>query len=280
MEEFTASVVPSDLIKEYLSSSNAKNVSLVPAVGVVEESSCPLVILTVKVFLIVNVASVKSTSEIEVLGKWVYNVLSREPARSVVNKVKSDAWKPLVWTPAEFATGNLPLAIPGTVVTPAIVILLLPTTVTLPKIGSLLDFVSVYLTKLPTDTAPGNSGFAEVTTLALLLSCPILAAPKTILSDWTTSALNLSPPVSLSFDPKTDFTSDNLYWVIAVIILPLAIPSNNNASFLIKSPVVSYKVTEVLLLTADFMNPVAPLLAPLTKVGTARVTFWFNVREV
>ena len=47
MEEFTASVVPSDLIKEYLSSSNAKNVSLVPAVGVVEESSCPLVILTV-----------------------------------------------------------------------------------------------------------------------------------------------------------------------------------------------------------------------------------------
>ena len=69
MEEFTASVVPSDLIKEYLSSSNAKNVSLVPAVGVVEESSCPLVILTVKVFLIVNVASVKSTSEIEVLGK-------------------------------------------------------------------------------------------------------------------------------------------------------------------------------------------------------------------
>ena len=62
----------------------------------VEESSWPFVILTVNVFLIVNVASVTSTSEIEVLGKWVYNVLSEEPVSSVVNTVKSEALNPTV----------------------------------------------------------------------------------------------------------------------------------------------------------------------------------------
>ena len=54
--ELNDSVCPSDLIKEYLSSSNAKKVSLDPAETASDK--VPLVILTVYVFLIAIAASV------------------------------------------------------------------------------------------------------------------------------------------------------------------------------------------------------------------------------
>ena len=64
-----ASVVPSDLIRAYLSSSNGKNVSFGPA-DILEES-CPLAISTLRTFLIVKLALVKSTDSISVLGNLV-----------------------------------------------------------------------------------------------------------------------------------------------------------------------------------------------------------------
>ena len=70
LSEVNASVLPSDLITAYLSSSKGKNVSFLPASKVPVNS--PLEIFKpVKVFLILIDASVKSTLEISSFGKRV-----------------------------------------------------------------------------------------------------------------------------------------------------------------------------------------------------------------
>ena len=71
LDAFKTSVVPSDLTKEYLSSSNGKNTSSDPAVGLVAPVISFDAILTVKDFLIVKDALVKSTSETFGLGSTV-----------------------------------------------------------------------------------------------------------------------------------------------------------------------------------------------------------------
>ena len=81
------STVPSDLVKEYLSSSNAKKVSLDPQDTA--EANLLDVILTVYVFLIEIDASVKSTLETLVFGSSVYKVLSDDVCKFVVNILKS-----------------------------------------------------------------------------------------------------------------------------------------------------------------------------------------------
>jgi len=141
--------------------------------------------------------------------------------------------------------------------------------VTLAVIGSPPLVSSLYWTKLPTLIFAGNSGFALVTVLELLVSLAIFAAPTKTPLDWTTSALKVLIPITPLFVPYTDFTSDNVCAVTATAILPLPSlipwePLNINASFLINSPLVSYIVNSTPLLTALLKNPVAPLLAPLT----------------
>ena len=69
LSEVNTSVVPSDLINEYLSSSKGKNVSLVPALTRVDNWFKE--ILTVNNFLIVREALVKSTEEILFFGNFV-----------------------------------------------------------------------------------------------------------------------------------------------------------------------------------------------------------------
>ena len=122
-----ASVWPSDLIKEYLSSSNAKKVSLDPQ-ETAEANLLP-VILTVNVFLIDIDASVKSTLEILVLGRTVYKVLSDDVWRSVCNILRSSTWVLPV------LLDNPPLTNPDTVVTPTTSTVLELTVVTLAYVG-------------------------------------------------------------------------------------------------------------------------------------------------
>ena len=62
------SVVPSALIKLYLSSSNGKNVSLSPAEIAPVNASDDALIATLNTFLIARVASLKSTLDITLLG--------------------------------------------------------------------------------------------------------------------------------------------------------------------------------------------------------------------
>ena len=87
LSEVSNSVEPSDLINEYLSSSKGKNVSFVPALT--GDDSWFDAILTVNNFLIVRFALVKSTLEILFFGSLVYNVLSDEDSKLVVNILKS-----------------------------------------------------------------------------------------------------------------------------------------------------------------------------------------------
>ena len=73
------SVEPSDLIREYLSSSNGKNVSLVPAVTTADNSLS--VIFTVSYFLKVMKESFKETDSIWltiVTGKHSYHSMKRD----------------------------------------------------------------------------------------------------------------------------------------------------------------------------------------------------------
>ena len=65
------SVVPSALIKLYLSSSNGKNVVLSPAVTAAVSASVDALIATSNTFLIARVASLKSTSDMRDFGSGV-----------------------------------------------------------------------------------------------------------------------------------------------------------------------------------------------------------------
>ena len=81
------STVPSDLIKEYLSTSNAEKVSFVPAVTFAD-SWFPE-ILTVNVFLIFNIEFEISTLETLIFGSFVYKVLSSDDSKLVLITFKS-----------------------------------------------------------------------------------------------------------------------------------------------------------------------------------------------
>ena len=74
LSDVNSSVLPLLLIKVYLSSSNAKKVSLAPAVTGAD--SLLVAILTVNVLLITRLDEVKSISDINCLGILVYNALA------------------------------------------------------------------------------------------------------------------------------------------------------------------------------------------------------------
>ena len=90
-------------------------------------------------------------------GSFVYNVLSVESSKFVVKIWKSDT--------DNVAVGSFPWEIPVTVVTPEIVIVVVPTLTTFANTGSDSD-VSLYEIKLSFLTIfPGNNIFGLVTVL-------------------------------------------------------------------------------------------------------------------
>ena len=71
LSDVKVSVVPSALIKLYLSSSNGKNVVLSPAVTAAVSASVDALIATSNTFLIARVASLKSTYYMRYFGNGV-----------------------------------------------------------------------------------------------------------------------------------------------------------------------------------------------------------------
>ena len=89
LSALSCSVFPSDLIRTYLSSSNGRKTSPVPASTATD--SCPLAISTLKVFLIVIVDSEISTAATFGFGKGVYRVLSEEEELKAKNAKRIEA---------------------------------------------------------------------------------------------------------------------------------------------------------------------------------------------
>ena len=140
-----SSVVPSDLISAYLSSSNGKKVSFAPAVTTAE--SLLVAILTVNVFLITILEEVKSTSEINCFGIVVYNAFALRSSADVDNFVPT-IFKSLI---VLAVGGRSPSKTPVTVVTPVTVTSPALTLVTLAPIG-VAESVVVNFKILPTFT--------------------------------------------------------------------------------------------------------------------------------
>ena len=199
LSDVKSSVTPSALTKEYLSSSNGKNVSLLPAVITSVRESVEWLIATSKDLLIVIVAWVKSTSAINFLGVDVYNVLSVEPEYSDFKILRSETVKlpadksPVVTTPTEFIRGKSPIATPVTVVIPVTLTLASPTAVTLTY-----EVVSAAPTppkasKSFTFTFDGNLPFGLVIVLnpVVPLTTDIVASPRNSPCFWITSAENV-----------------------------------------------------------------------------------------
>ena len=158
LSEVNTSASPSDLINEYLSTSNAAKVSLSPAT-IFADNWFPE-ILTVKDFLIVRVPAERSTEEILFLGSFVYKVLSFEDSKAVLITLKS------VTSRIE-EDGKTDEVIPLIVWTSWISIEVVPTLTTLATTGS-GKVVSVYVIKLFLNILldPWNNGFGDFTVLA------------------------------------------------------------------------------------------------------------------
>ena len=134
----------------------------------------------------------------------------------------------------------MPFATPATSATPSIVIVEDPTLTTFARIGSWEVERSLYWTTLPILAKdPGNNGLALVTVLTPPDSAVIDAIPTLNDVDWITSALKVLTPTTPLFVPKTDLTSEILWEVIAIAILPFSIPSKISDSFKTKFPSVS-----------------------------------------
>ena len=167
MSEVRTSVLPSDLIKVYLSSSKGKKVSFSPAVTGVDNWLSAIV--TLKVFLMVKDALVKSTEDIFGLGKTVYKVSSVDLDNLVPKIFKSETFRSDVDKP--------PWLIPVTVATPEIEIVVFPTLTTLAYTGK-EDDPLLNLTRLPDLTIlPGKFSFELVIVLMPPLEALIVAIP-------------------------------------------------------------------------------------------------------
>ena len=229
--EVNGSVVPSDLVNEYLSSSNGKNVSFSPAVGMVPPSIWLFAILTVNTFLIVIDAFVKSTVAILCFGKNVNSLSSLDVCISEDCTVKSVTFIAL--------DGKTPLHIPATVSTPWMVTIFEPTDITFAKVGSFEFAKLVNLTRFPTSITFGNTKFVLVIVLIPAFTCVIEAIPIFAFSVGMTSALNVLTPTKPLSVAYTDFTSEIVWFVIAIAILPFASPLNINGSLGLNSPCLS-----------------------------------------
>ena len=212
-------------------------------------------ILTVKIFLITNDASVKSTVAILCLGNSVNNLSSSEVNTSVDWTVKS--------LTLILLDGKTPLQIPDTVSTPWMVTRFSPTVITFARVGSsefakLLNWI-----KLPTSISPGNSVFVLVTVLIPAFTCVIEAIPILCFTVGIISALKVLTPTNPLSVAYTDLTSEIVWLVIAIAILPLRSPLNIKGSFALNSPSLSYTVSATPAVTESLRKAVAPLWAPL-----------------
>ena len=233
-----ATVVPSDLIKTYLSSSNGKKDSFVPAANAAESWPNPVSGLsatsTLNSFLIVNDELVRSTSEINAFGINEYNLLS-------VDLSNGDVWSFKLEICVE-DVGIAPLATPVTVVTPVTLTSFVLTVVILANDGKLLpnppnDKI------FPTFSEPGNKELSLVTvhTPVALSFAVNWALPKSMTGLCIMSPLNVfaAPTLPKSGPPYTDFTSCIPKDVIAVATRLLSVPFITKGSFVINSPVFS-----------------------------------------
>ena len=235
MSSLKATVVPSDLIKTYLSSSKGKNDSFTPEVTAAESWPNPVLALiatsTSNTFLIVNNEFVRSTSEMKVLGIKVYSLLS-------VDLSNGDVWSFKLETLVD-DVGISPLQTPVTVVTPVTWTSLALTVTTLANDGTLFpkppnDRI------LPTFNVPGNSELSLVTVHnpvwgVFAVNC---ALPKSITGLCIISPLNVfaKPTLPKSGPPYTDFTSCIPKDVTAVATRLFATPFISNGSLAINSP--------------------------------------------
>ena len=143
--------MPSCLIKEYLSSSNGKNVSLLPELTDSVNESVEAFIFTSNNFLIVKVVFDRSTSDTNRFGKEVNKVLSSDFSNGDLNNVRSESVvSAVVGSPINKPPSHIPL----TVVTPVTVTSSNPTAVTLANFGSLVPAPNFSI--LPTFIFPGN----------------------------------------------------------------------------------------------------------------------------
>ena len=234
------SIVPSCLIKEYLSSSKGKNVSLLPELTAAVNESVEAFIFTSNNFLIVKVVFDRSTSDTNRFGKEVNKVLSWELSNGDVTRVRSESVvSAVVGSPIDKPPSHMPL----TVVTPVIVTSSIPTAVTLANFGSLVPAPNFSI--LPTFIFPGNWGFELVTVLNPVVKSDLFKRPlpNTNSSFCTTSPVKvLANPTSPEFwsvspgPPNIDFTSDTPKLVTAIDILESSTPSNMSGSLITKSP--------------------------------------------
>ena len=285
LSEVRISVVPSALMSEYLSSSNGKNVSFVPADTAELNWSFDASITTSNNFLILSVALDISTSDILSFGISVNRVLSLDFSKGVDTSVRSGTSKDDPWV-----ANRAPSVTPVTVVTPVTTTFSVFTSVILTNDFKLFPNPPNF-NIFPTFNFPGNWGFPHVIVLIeTLLAVPtpvILDEPKINWSFWTISPwkvfANPTSPVFWSVNPgpaNIVFTSDIPNDVIARATRVFSTPLNMSGSFGIISPCVSYKVSEVLFDTADLKKPVAPLNLPSTNTGVESVWFVFKVTSV
>ena len=204
------SVWPSSLTNTYLSSSNGKNVSLLPAFIIPVEFD---VIVTSNCFLIVKFELVKSTFEIYDFGRTVYKELSSDTCKDVETTLKSDG--------VISDSGKEPSHIPVTVVTPLIVKDLSDTDRTLAKV-----FVEKpgfeNATKFPTSTKPTKKVFDVVTVLIPEDPSDIFTWPIEIAGVCNVSAVKV---YALPTIPYKDFTSFIPYDFTDLVTLVFSIPS-------------------------------------------------------
>ena len=159
--------------------------------------------------------------------------------------------------------GKTPLQIPVTLSTPWIVTRFSPTLITFARVGSSEFAKLLNFTRFPTWTNEGNNTFVLVIVLIPAFTCVIEAIPIFAFSVGTTSALNVLTPTRPLSVAYTDFTSEIVWFVIAIAILPFASPLNINGSLGLNSPCLSYTVSATPAVTESLRKAVAPVWAPL-----------------
>ena len=265
-------------MSEYLSSSNGKNVSFVPANTAVVNWSSAAFIVTSKVFLIFKVADDISTSDILFFGILVKSVLSSDFANGVVTSVRSGTSTDVLTDPK----GKNPSATPATVVIPVTRTSFVFTSVILAKVFKFFPRPPNF-NILPTFNLPGNWGFPLVIVLTpdppVSVDDVTFADPNINSSCWTTSATKLfADPTFPKLGPAyNDLASPTPKDVTARATLLFSSPFIIIGSLGTNSPDFSYKVKDVVLLAFDLRNPVAPLNLPLIKAGMLCVIAWFKV---
>ena len=264
----SSSVLPSDLVRTYLSSSNSRKTSSLPDEIVFVELS---VMVTSYCFLIIKLAPVKSTDSTFFFGNGWKSAESKIVLELLWN-LDDTIFKSLT---SISEPGRVPSHIPVTVVTGDITTELVNTSLTLAKDFE-VKFGLLYCKRFPVVTIPGKESVALVIVETPAEEPVIDTAPSSPTSFWIISPANVfAVPTTLN----KDFTSDRPCAVYAVPILVSFVPSKINFSPLIKVPLIWYTVIPRPADTGCLTKATAPLELPFTLEGTERVIGSLIVRS-